>query len=537
MDKLDEVVIIDGVEYTQRELDVLREFCGRDTIGSSSKNTISSFLGIKDAGNESVNSYLAKGAIPLSITTAEDLQVFLSKVETLYSVACKYGASHDFPQRPLYREEQYYHNIVGDYDYRTDLPRKREWVSEAFKSFSKSRGESDAFSKGEFASHKIVVHGSDSEAKRNIPFIDVNNLLTEDHVFSGEEEILLPPYQDFLVDEDASIVSRNVRNFSSQSNDYGMIVTGEMRNPYTVARQKSDGKEISPYSSQDFDVTSAELELIVDLNKRAYSKENPLTQEEATTLEKLTEKLRNYTMTRCKSIYKMQMEHPLRIGQYFTKEAATQYGFVLDSISSLRERQERIYTKEDFDKSFSYLEKRFMIGRAKSEKLSNYKFIDLTKGVPQEVVTSVLDSGHKAGNREMVEALASKGLIVDEVLAYDGKITPKGLENLTYLSVLSGPEEGRTKPALLSDLREMRETWGYELFSGRHTSLYEVTEKGFTVLRDDDDRIYAQEKAKSDLSQLGRTRKSSEIAEDFGAYEEYSSREGKPKEQQTRDDD
>lgn len=538
MDKLDEVVIIDGVEYTQRELDVLREFASRDTIGPSSKNALNSFLGISDAGNQDINSYIAKGTIPYTIHSKKDLQVFLTKIETLYSIACKYGASHDFPQRPLYREEAFYNNIVGDYDYRVDLPRKREWVSEAFKSFSKSRSESSAFSKGEFESHKLMLHGSSTDTKRKIPFIDVNKLLGEDHIFAGESEILLPPFQNFLVDTTASIIPRNLQNFSDYLNDFGITVTEEMRNPYTVSNQKTDGKDISKYSSQNFDVTDAELELIIELNERAHSDDNPLTTEESTALEKLIEKLRNYTMTRCRSIYKMHMEHPLILGNYITEEAATTYGPILDSTSSLIDRQETIYTKEDFDKTYSYLDfySEFMMGSAKYKTLRDYEFIDLTKGIPSKVLTSVLNSGHKSGNREMVQALATKGLILDEVLAFDGKITPEGLKHLSYLDCLSAPEDGRTKPVLLSELNAMNDFLEVDLFSDSFTSIYDLEKKGFTVLRDDDDKIYASEKAKKDLSQIGATKRSSEIAEDFGKFVEYFDRDGLIQVQIERDD-
>lgn len=526
MDKLDEVVVVDGVQYTQRELDVLREFAGRDTIGPTSKNPLNAFLGINDNGNENINAYLAKGIIPRTIDSREELQDFLSKTETLYSIACKYGASHDFPRTSLYREEQFYHDIVGNYDYRTDLPRKREWVSEAFKSFSKSRSETDAFSKGEFGSHKIVITEVDKSAKGKIPFIDVNGLLGREHVFADEKEFLLPPYQMFSVSPDSSIVARNPRNFRSPENDFELKITPQTRSPYTVSKQKSDGNDIHTYSSKSHDVSDAELELIVELNKKANNRDSSLTPEESITLGKLIDKLKTYTMTRCRSIYKMQMEHPLVVGKYVTKEAASRYGGIFSATDTLRERQERIVTKEDIEEKneefdFYYS---FIYRRANYENLKNYTIVDESTGFLPQMLTDALDSGHRAGNAEMVRELAEKGLVLDDVLAYKGKITPKGLDNLGYLHAATYGERGKAEPILLEDRKKTEDLLDLDIFL--IGSIYDLEKEGFTVLQDDDPKTKASSIARDSLARIGKTKRSSEIADDYGKFVEHIDRDG-----------
>ncbi len=541
MDKLDEIVVVNGVEYTQRELDVLREFSGRETIGPSSNNTLKAFLNIKDAGHKDINTYLATGVIPSSISAVNDLQTFLSKVETLYNIACKYGASHDFPRNPLHREEEFYQDIVGHYDYRHDSPVQREYVSEAFKSFSKSRSESTAFSKGEFGSHQLVIHDSDNLEARKIPFIDVNDLLGTDHVFSDETEVLLPPYQKFLVDSSASIISRNPKKWDDPINDFGIKVTGDMRNPYTVSRQKSDNKELSTYSSKNFDVSDAELELIVELNKKKNTNNSELTPEENATFQKLTDKLKAYTMTRCRSLYKMQIEHPLVVGKYITKETARYHKELLDASSSVRDRKEKIYTKEDDAKHDDLLGLYGLLmnsSPADHKTLKNYELLDSTQNLSPEILKDVLDSGHSSGNREMVRALAKQGLILDEVLAFNGKITPKGSENLSFISVTCNveKEKGKSKPILLSELESTRKLLGIDLFQDIHTVTAELAQKGLTLLTDDDEKSLSSARAIDSLSQIGKTKRSSEIADDYSKFVEYIDRDGLVQVQTERDD-
>lgn len=340
--------------------------------------------------------------------------------------------------------------------------------------------ESGAFSKGEFGSHKVVVNDCDDYEAKKIPFIDVNKLLGRDDILSGESEILLPPYQMFIVSPESSIITRNPRDFRDPSNDFEIKITQKMRNPYTLSKQKSDGKDIHTYSSKDFDVSDAELELIVELNNKAINTSSPLTPEEDAVLSKLTEKLRIYTMTRCKSIYKIQMEHPLIVGKYITPETASHYGNLLNSTSSLRKQYERIYTKEDlarYDDNYMGLYSSLMSGLADYRTLKNYTIINKAEGFSPQIINDVLNSGHRTGNREMVRALAQKGLILDEVLAFDGKITPKGLENLSYLDCLSNSQDGRSKPVLLSELEKRNEYLGIDIFHSIHTSIYDLEKK------------------------------------------------------------
>ena len=74
-------MIKNGVEYSDYELDVLREYAGREKILKDFKNdSLADFLGIASNGNAEVNTYLATGRIPITVKTINQLKDFLEKI-------------------------------------------------------------------------------------------------------------------------------------------------------------------------------------------------------------------------------------------------------------------------------------------------------------------------------------------------------------------------------------------------------------------------------------------------------------------------
>lgn len=96
-------MVNNGVLYTTEELDVLREYTGRDTVTRNKKtNNLSAYLGIKNAGNNDINSFLGNNVLPDFVRSGAELKSFLNDIEVLYGIACKYGSSHDIDRTTLY---------------------------------------------------------------------------------------------------------------------------------------------------------------------------------------------------------------------------------------------------------------------------------------------------------------------------------------------------------------------------------------------------------------------------------------------------
>lgn len=72
-------MVKNGVEYSEYELDILKEY-------------------IEEIETE-VNKYLLSGEIPVTIKNTTQMKDFLNKIEILYGIACKYGVSHDIPEK------------------------------------------------------------------------------------------------------------------------------------------------------------------------------------------------------------------------------------------------------------------------------------------------------------------------------------------------------------------------------------------------------------------------------------------------------
>lgn len=445
----------------------------------------------------------------------------MSKIETLYGIACKYGKSHTFPEGALFREESKYNEIVGNYDYRVDRPREREWVPDSFKSFSKKRSETDQFRySDEFSSHKLVLTGTNKGKSNKIPFIDVNHLLGEEHIFSGESEIILPPFQEFKVDKSASIIPKKgtETRISDSSNDYQLYVTENLRNPMNVKNQKSDGKELSIYNSDDNGITNAEMDLIVELTRKEASKTEQISKEESQTLAKLRNKLKTYTMTRFKSIQKLYMERVLVVGNKVVKGALQQYPGITGFIQgkSPKERAEQIITVEDFRNDDLGIMMEML--RTPAPGMMRYNVLDKGyevisgNGVSQELVDSVLNSGNREGSKEITKLLSQRGLIMDEALTVGNQITPQGMKNVGFVASAYNPKDAN-QIITIEDrdkiLEKFRQFGGMGDFFPNGSAWYKLERMGMKVLRDDE---------KKNFDRASRSGRTSEIAKAYGEF-------------------
>ena len=182
------------------------------------------------------------------------------------------------------------------------------------------------------------------------------------------------------------------------------------------------------------------MELIVEL----YYKENK-SRKETITFNKLMKKLQNYIITRCMTIRKLYMEQVLLAGNFVTLDGFKYAGYINHSHQYDHfDHCEDVITVKDVEREENELAK---MGFYHSYKGCNYEDIfDLEKrgiifergeshGISQEIVDQVLNKNKNIGNMELTKMLAEKGLIMDEVLAIGLYITPKGYENLEYLSI------------------------------------------------------------------------------------------------------
>lgn len=436
-------------EYTEQELDVLREYCGRDT--KNSIQSLKSFLGI-GGDNKAINTYLSIGQIPYYIDTREELRSFLDDIETLYGIACKYGASHDFPSIPLYREEKYYNDIVGSWHWVDGKAPARQWVTSSFKSFSMSRGESEQFNNGdEFETHKLVIDGkskTSSQDNRKIPFINVNELLgsggSYDYWQSDEKEIIIPPYLELDIDPETSVFPKGPKNFRNSINDFHFTVTPNTRNPRTVKRQKSDGKTPETYDPEKHGLTDAEMDLFLELLKKRDR--SPKEQE---ALSKLNDRLINYTMARCQTIRKFYMEQVLIAGNYISKQALEKY---VSLGISFEHKRDPILTEEDIiqsDQKIKEIEIREAMGlgalyndysaREKSLRTIRQKgveIVDTNDLQTSENIRDILDSTSlESGSIQVARLLAQHGMVerVDGVLSVGDIVTTLGQQYTGFL--------------------------------------------------------------------------------------------------------
>lgn len=167
--------------------------------------------------------------------TLDDYRIMLRDIDNLFSVACKYGFTHELPES-IKR---------GDpFAYRMDRKGTNNWLSD--KMLSCSTGDVSQFSyttgrNGRITNSTIITFSFSEKDRRErkIPFINVNDILKEGDVFNGEKEIILPPFFETLVTGRETIVpSPNGHDFFRYF--YSVNFSSKMKKPEKEIETLSD---------------------------------------------------------------------------------------------------------------------------------------------------------------------------------------------------------------------------------------------------------------------------------------------------------
>ena len=245
--------------------------------------------------------------------------------------------------------------------------------------------------------------------------------------------------------------------------------------------------DIEEYYSKKYDITDAELNLFLEYNKSLN-----LSVLEKKSLNKLKQKVHNYIFSRFRKIKKIYMEKPLIIGNNVTKYCVDKYPGLMneepeeEKIITLRDVRSRI--KNDIESTIGWgipnLQEEYYNRRPSYLQSLKYNVIK-TKTINTKIVFQVLNYGHQKGNYNVSKMLAEKGLMMDEVLAFNDFITPQGLENMELLIYNYEGEKGKTIPILLK--KAINQPFLYRKFEKRETCLKELENKGLKVLPQDID--------------------------------------------------
>ena len=175
-------------EITEEEKLSLEYYTSRkndQSFGNKDYSAVNKFL-------RQITNNSKPATITAFMSSPEDLKDVLKNIENLFSVACKYGATHDLPPR-IFRGYDGASKVITDS--KKDNYRVSRWEADQFLSCSRSEGETRAFSNLEVMCMDIDdTHIYNHE----IPFIDVNQVIGSDQMFD-EAEILLPPFLDLVV--------------------------------------------------------------------------------------------------------------------------------------------------------------------------------------------------------------------------------------------------------------------------------------------------------------------------------------------------
>lgn len=175
------------LDITEEELESLRYYTSRKRAG---------ILDMREYGP--TNDFLRKinrgikSSLPSMFRSAEEFENYLEHIDNLLSLSCKYGATHEIPVI-LFRG----YNGASRIKSESKMTRYGEnsWMSDQFLSCSRSEGETRTFSELE----TMVISTSDGYASmKQIPFIDVNNLLGSSQFYGDEKEILIPPFVEIM---------------------------------------------------------------------------------------------------------------------------------------------------------------------------------------------------------------------------------------------------------------------------------------------------------------------------------------------------
>lgn len=254
--------------------------------------------------------------------------------------------------------------------------------------------------------------------------------------------------------------------------------------------------DIEEYYSKKYDITDAELNLFLEYNKIFN-----LSALEKKSLKKLKQKIHNYIFSRLKKIQKIYMEEPLIIGNNVTKYCVDKYPGLMneepeeEKIITLSDVKNRI--RNDIESTIGWgipnLQEEYYNRRPSYLQSLKYNVIR-SKTISTSIVFRILNFGHQTGNYNITKMLAKRGLLVDEVLAFNDFITPKGLENMELLFYNYEGINGKSEPILLEEA--INKPFPYQNYNKRNISIKDLQNKGLIILPQDVEEIPLQENKK-----------------------------------------
>lgn len=374
--------------YTGEELDLLRLYTCREQKGNIQyREKIDEVLEINEFSNSVVNTFLGKAGKtlpPYGVQKGSDLRDFLRQIEVLYGLACRYGASHELPKK-LYREGNLY-NATDE----VSKEKEEVWITNSFTSCSTSRGETDSFKAN--GSQKFCILPSEQDLKsKKIPFIEVNDVLNESHVYNGEKEIILPPFLMMFIENQENTTLQEQLDVNPEKNDYIMHVTGKMVNPYINNR-------IRPFDCEIDDMTDEEFNLLVS----SLQKNGEKTSEEEQYLSYLLCKMQNYLITRCRTINSLYMENPIIIDGRISQSNFEMLQYFMDNNISEINKNEKM---PDFNKKGAVYSFEDILGYI--ENSNSFKDLivvpDEQLVVTPELVASILNKHNNKNIERLIE--------------------------------------------------------------------------------------------------------------------------------------
>ena len=242
---------------------------------------------------------------------------------------------------------------------------------------------------------------------------------------------------------------------------------------------------IDEYYSKKYDINDAELKLFLEYNKSIN-----LSLLEEKSYNKLKLKLHNFIFSRFKKIHKIYMEEPLIIGNNVTKYCIDKYPGLMneepdmEKIITLNDVKSKI--KDDIKSTIGWgipnLQEKYYNRRPSYLQRLKYNVIK-SKTINNSTVSQILNYGHQTGNYNITKLLAERGVLIDEVLAFNGFITPKGLENIELLYYNYENGKGESEPILLEET--INNSFPYQDFKRRNISIKDLKNKGLKVLPQD----------------------------------------------------
>lgn len=311
------------ITYTKSELDSLSAYSGR---GRKEKKTTSLAEYLELIDNNEINNlfiYLTnKNATvqPVEIEgfTLDEYRIMLRDIENLFSIACKYGFTHELPES-VRRGDPFAYRMLSN--------GTNDWLSD--KMLSCSTGDVSQFSyttgrDGNVTDSTIITFSFNEKDRRErrIPFIKTNDILKGGDIFDGEKEIILPPFFETRITDQKTIVP-GPRRHDIFRNFYSVDFSSRMNKPE---------KEIETLSDEELQSC---IDAINAVTPKTLTKDFE-TSKERKNLEHAKSILRNYIQTRFHQIYNQTLF------EVFDREELSDY-FYKEELSKLNSRNYDLY--------------------------------------------------------------------------------------------------------------------------------------------------------------------------------------------------